>query len=671
MSELDGDRSSAGLRHWLLFRKFAARAAELESLLAELPAVRGAWPEPEPGRLLILVGCDSGYLSEHGLPFACSLDRNSPGTHLHIHLINPDAASERTLERLERELTRTTLSRTAERFDFTELSQEFARAYCASVRFVRLLQLLRAVGTGILLLDVDVLVRGGLEELRDIRNSYDCAIHTRFHSRREREKVFASAFYAAPTPAALAYLERVATHIATAIVQRKAKWYVDQLALYEAYRSCRASGPAVRLRHLSACYADWTFRKNSTIWAGKGRRKEADEIYLAERAAYTPKAAQLAAAAPLITVARPRVAVLLPRLDLPFKNPGGLRGLPDRLRRRSPHDMRLRAYWRTLAEAIGAAFQRRGCEAALIVHPLWQMTTEFVDRLEADVVFIPHKQRFHFGHLRCRTYFYMQVIFPWLFTVDPLGWSAGSSAYPCDHRAGDSESGTFERYIERIVGQNESKYEQRARINRRELVARGEIPDGPYIFFACQRPTDQAVRFYSPYEAIDVAAGVARWAKKRGFSVVFKAHPTNIARARPLHDATSGYDVYWSMASVHDLIAHSDAVYVINSGVGFEAMLHNKPVVTFGQVEYDAVSIHGDIAALDRTWQAVQGSDPAQRLAAYRRFVDWYCRLYCVDLSDPQTGNARLAALVEKAVSTVQTESQSEPAEPEKISVRL
>ncbi len=78
--------------------------------------------------------------------------------------------------------------------------------------------------------------------------------------------------------------------------------------------------------------------------------------------------------------------------------------------------------------------------------------------------------------------------------------------------------------------------------------------------------------------------------------------------------------------------------------------LHNKPVVTFGQVEYDAVSIHGDLGALDRMWQDVQGSQPHRRLASYRRFVDWYCRLYCVDLSDSDSADARLAAVIAEGV---------------------
>ena len=632
-------------------RRLLGRAPvpDLEALLFELPAVQGPWPDADLEGPLVFVGCDSAYLTEHGLPFALSLVQNSPGTRLHVHLVNPDSAAEAILGRIAHALAGTTLTRTEESFDFTGLPLEFTRSYCASIRFVRLLQLLRAVRRSVLLLDIDVLVRGDLGLVKAAAEGHDCGIHTRFQSRRKRERLFASVFHAEPTPATLSYLEDVATRIASTIVTRRARWYLDQCALYDAYRAGRASGSGFRLRHLPLEYADWTFGKQSVLWAAKGWRKRSDETYLAERAAYTPKAERLAIAAPAISLTRPRVAVLLPRLDLPFKNPGGLRGLPDRLRRRSPQDMHLRAHWRVLAEALVTAYRRRGCETTLIMHPLWQVTTEFVAGLKADVVFIPHKQRFHFGHLDCRTYFYMQLTFSWLFTVDPLGWSAGSSAYPCDYSAGDPESGTFERYVEQVVRLNGSKYAQRPSMTRQELVARGEIPDGPYVFFACQRPNDQAIRFYSPHEVVDVVAAVARWGHEKGMPVVFKAHPTNLASAKPLLAATTGFDVRWSTASVHDLIAHSEAIYVVNSGVGFEAILHNKPVVTFGQVEYDAVSIHGALAALDRVWNDVQTSDPGQRLTAYRRFVDWYCRLYCVDLSDPQAREARLQALVEEA----------------------
>ena len=39
----------------------------------------------------------------------------------------------------------------------------------------------------------------------------------------------------------------------------------------------------------------------------------------------------------------------------------------------------------------------------------------------------------------------------------------------------------------------------------------------------------------------------------------------------------------------HSLIKQSESVFLVNSGVGFEALLHEKPVYCYGQVEYDCV----------------------------------------------------------------------------------
>lgn len=45
-------------------------------------------------------------------------------------------------------------------------------------------------------------------------------------------------------------------------------------------------------------------------------------------------------------------------------------------------------------------------------------------------------------------------------------------------------------------------------------------------------------------------------------------------------------NVHISEASVHDLIAASDVVVSQNSAVGFEALMHKKPVITCGQCDY-------------------------------------------------------------------------------------
>ncbi len=637
----------------------------LDSVLAELPPVRHAWPALSPDRLTTFVCCDGPYLERHGLAFARSLDRNAPGAHLHIHLINPDADARRRAETLE--LARTTLSYSLERFDFSGRSSEFARTYCASIRFVRQYQFLCASEQAVFAFDVDVLVRGSLEPLRRalVQGNFDCAVHSRPKARKRREKFLVSAFYASPTPGGRSFLQGIAMRIASALLDGGAAWYLDQIAFYDCYRAHRRAAAPLRLYHLPKALSDWEFDKSSLLWVAKGWRKEASEVFLAHQAAYrTPE--ERRARLPTVTSTRPRVGLVLPRLDLPFKRPTRPKDLWSLVKGPGEEGRRLRRHWTAFADVLSEAFRDRGCEVRRFNQPVWRVTTDFVEALDVDLAFLPHKQRFHFPGLTRPAWLYTQQVFPWLFSLDPLGWSGAGARYPCNFGAGDPARGTFERYAELIVNRNASKFDQPPRLTRRDLVARGDIPDHPYIFMPCQRPTDQSVRLFCDHDPADLVRALAGWARGRDIPMVFKAHPTNLASARPIRQAAGEDGVYWSDASVHDLIAHSAAVYVVNSSVGFEALLHDKPVVTFGRVEYDAVTVRGDLVALNRTWDAVASSDPTQRRTAYRRFVDWYCRLYCVDLSDPQATEARISALAEEIL---ETPARVAAAEPEAVTV--
>jgi hypothetical protein len=628
----------------------SAERRGLDSILAELPPVRHAWPALSPDRLTTFVCCDGPYLERHGLAFARSLDRNTPGAHLHIHLINPDADARRRAATLE--LPHTTLSYSLERFDFSGRSSEFARTYCASIRFVRQYQLLCASEQAVFSFDVDALVRGRLEPLRRtlIRGNYDCAVHSRLRTRKNHEKFLASAFYASPTPAGRSFLEGIAVRIASALLSGGAAWYTDQIAFYDCYRAHRRGAVPLRLYHLPKELSDWDFDKRSLLWVAKGRSKEASEIFVAHQAAYrTPE--ERRARLPVASTSRRRIGVVLPRLDLPFKNPARPRDLWSLIKGPGEEDLRRRRHWADLADHLSETFRERGCVVRRFDRPLWRVTTDFVEGLDVDLVLLPHKQRFHFPGLTRPAWFYKQQAFPWLFSLDPLGWGGAGARYPCDYDAGDPARGTFERYAQLIVGRNASKFAQPPRLTRRDLVARGDIPDRPYIFMPCQGPTDQSVRLFCDHDPADLVRELAGWARGRDIPVVFKAHPRNRASTRLLQQSAGNDGVYWSDASVIDLIAHCEAVYVIDSGVGFEALLHDKPVVTFGRVEYDAVTVHGELGALDRTWDTAAGADQARRRNAYRRFVDWYCRFYCVDLSDPPSAAARLLALAEEMLA--------------------
>jgi hypothetical protein len=340
-----------------------------EHLAANLPAVHECWPAVEGGRLLVFVCCDRSYLYEYAVPLARSLERHSPGCHLHLHVINPDEGVRARTGALQQELSLTALTHTWEAFDLPGRTPNFARTYYASVRFVRLYQLVCASGHGALLLDADALVRGDLGELRDIlaAGGYDCAVHTRFWNRKRRERFFAAAFFACATPLGRAFLGEVAEYIATAIETGRARWFLDQRALYRTWCAYRAPGVPLTLYQLPKRFADYEFDKASSVWTPRGAEKLANDTYLAARAPFADAHRRPARHAPVD--ARPRAAVLLPRLDLPFKRARGFIHLLHRLDARRGHTARLRAPWRDLAERVTAMLRQRGCEATLSCAP--------------------------------------------------------------------------------------------------------------------------------------------------------------------------------------------------------------------------------------------------------------------------------------------------------------
>src|SRR5690606_11694616 len=79
--------------------------------------------------------------------------------------------------------------------------------------------------------------------------------------------------------------------------------------------------------------------------------------------------------------------------------------------------------------------------------------------------------------------------------------------------------------------------------------------------------------------------------------------------------------VLLSNASIHSLIERAEAVYKVNSGVGLEALLHEKPVVVTGKCDYMYA------ATVVQTPHALRTKDVHVRyLARQARTIMWYAR---------------------------------------------
>lgn len=183
---------------------------------------------------------------------------------------------------------------------------------------------------------------------------------------------------------------------------------------------------------------------------------------------------------------------------------------------------------------------------------------------------------------------YKEAYLPDNFIHDPYGysgWSALSSQAADDFIITDDDyaaafhTGLYQQYcIPR-----DTKYAQ--------TETASTLPDTPFIFAALQVPDDTVAVWAQIPQQVWLQI-LSDFAQAHDLQLVIKAHPKdnnhftkNILKTYALQS-----HVHISGANIHDLMAQSLAVVTVNSGVGFEALLHHKPVITCGHSDYQAVT---------------------------------------------------------------------------------
>ncbi len=223
---------------------------------------------------------------------------------------------------------------------------------------------------------------------------------------------------------------------------------------------------------------------------------------------------------------------------------------------------------------------------------------------------------------------------PSLFSFDNRGYAGWSSfsASPVD-RSGSNEldesvSDLFFRSEQAsIIGPGVTKYAQ---------PTKGEPLPDRFIFVALQLPGDavSALAYQSPTQMLEEVTRVAR---DHGLAVVVKRHP--LCKALEITSLLTTLEtqdhVYVVDGDIHHLIANSEAVCVVNSGVGAEALLHEKPVYVFGRSDYMNACIVCEQPG-DFTSEFSLGKS---RLSKRDLHKFWYIyrKRYAVDVTHPES----------------------------------
>lgn len=240
-----------------------------------------------------------------------------------------------------------------------------------------------------------------------------------------------------------------------------------------------------------------------------------------------------------------------------------------------------------------------------------------------------------------------EAYWPPFYTVDTKGYSGFSSlAEGAEDLAAAVRAiprDTARQFVaelrEAAIKSNTSKYAQPG-------GNAGALPNG-YYFLPLQTVEDPVAQLAWLHQ-IEVAARVARIAADQGRSVVVKRHPlcrsdavaadlADLARAMP--------NVVLSEASIHPLIRNADVVVGCNSGVLFEALIHGRPVVSYGASDF--VVATRPVHRLDELEQALSQAR-GQDMDFAARFVTWFLKVHCVHAADVKAIRGRIAEALDR-----------------------
>lgn len=276
-----------------------------------------------------------------------------------------------------------------------------------------------------------------------------------------------------------------------------------------------------------------------------------------------------------------KIIILKPRLDVTFIYFG-----PISLERKPIEPIRL--YWKNFVELIKQNHEKNNELVEVIEKPLWEFNIEFVKRLNFTKIYIPHHSVETFDKKKelKNVLYYMQMVFPWLFQIDSLGWCASASVWPIKPKK-NSDGNTYIKY-QKLAFSGMSKFNQPS---RKKIKFNAN-----FIVFLCQITNDETIKLHSEISVEDALIKTLDFAKTKNIQIIVKPHPINPESMKPLGRIVldrikKGENILWARnINIHDLLENCEAVFTVNSGAGMEALLHRKPVFCYGRSEYASVS---------------------------------------------------------------------------------
>ncbi len=190
---------------------------------------------------------------------------------------------------------------------------------------------------------------------------------------------------------------------------------------------------------------------------------------------------------------------------------------------------------------------------------------------------------------------------------DSNGFNADSNSYDesyWNQPLSEEESKEVDRYIQAQYFDERSLEKQGYRLGGTRLAKKLNInPTEKVLFVPFQRPKDTVIRYFSG--AVDSISEFAVFVEN--LKKILGPNWRILAKKHPLENAKPMVDVEFVENDVHikDLIELSDAVLLINSGVGVESMMWYKPVLHVGDAFYSIEGVNKHVKTPEEAYEVL------------------------------------------------------------------
>jgi len=206
--------------------------------------------------------------------------------------------------------------------------------------------------------------------------------------------------------------------------------------------------------------------------------------------------------------------------------------------------------------------------------------------------------------------------------LDPKGIRAFSSIADMPFRPGQIDGQLARQFAQRLIQRQVA-----ARTSRYEQPSEHEVLPAAAVAVFLQSEGHRNVNetlYLDRWQMLETTLTAAKTAP-----VIVKPHPREVSTEtfeQLLSLQKRHPHLHISLGNIHDIIAASDRVVTINSAVGIEAYLHQKPVILCGQTDFHHIATTAKTPAD----LAEALTTPAPR-RHYAKYLYWYFGLMCLN----------------------------------------